>query len=228
MEVHEFVGVFLIVAARPASGRKWRAFISRAVFACLVLIALDETPARAQSVTPDLFNPRRTTQVAPDNLAIRQISGSPSAAVLDPNATLDPNAMLDPKATFDPNSDPNKRKANQPAESRIGKVPVYGLPAASGAADSGYDSLNGKRKPPKYYPGQAKPKPPVGPGNPPLPVASGAPQRLSIPPSQTANKTPIAPSMAGTVVGQPLRKRLKVDDDPFGAVGDYAGSFLIK
>ena len=34
--------------------------------------------------------------------------------------------------------------------------------------------------------------------------------------------------MAGTVEGQPPRKRLKVDDDPFGAVGDYAGSFLIK
>ena len=34
--------------------------------------------------------------------------------------------------------------------------------------------------------------------------------------------------MAGTVVGQPPRKRLKVDDDPFGAVGDYAGSFLVK
>ena len=34
--------------------------------------------------------------------------------------------------------------------------------------------------------------------------------------------------MAGTVVGQPPRKRLRVDDDPFGAVGDYAGSFLIK
>jgi hypothetical protein len=30
------------------------------------------------------------------------------------------------------------------------------------------------------------------------------------------------------VVGQPPRKRLKVDDDPFGAVGDYAGGFLIK
>ena len=34
--------------------------------------------------------------------------------------------------------------------------------------------------------------------------------------------------MAGTIVGQPPRKRLRVDDDPFGAVGDYAGSFLIK
>ena len=34
--------------------------------------------------------------------------------------------------------------------------------------------------------------------------------------------------MAGTVVGQPPRKRLRIDDDPFGPVGDYAGSFLIK
>ena len=42
------------------------------------------------------------------------------------------------------------------------------------------------------------------------------------------NKTPVPPAMAGTVPGQPLRRRLKVDDDAFGAVGDYAGSFLIK
>ena len=34
--------------------------------------------------------------------------------------------------------------------------------------------------------------------------------------------------MAGTVDGQPPRKRLKVDDDPFGAVGDYVGGFLVK
>ena len=34
--------------------------------------------------------------------------------------------------------------------------------------------------------------------------------------------------MAGTVPGQPQRRRLKIDDDPFGAVGDYAGAFLIK
>ena len=34
--------------------------------------------------------------------------------------------------------------------------------------------------------------------------------------------------MAGTVRGQPQRKRLKIDDDPFGAVGDYVGSFLVK
>ena len=209
------------MAARPARGQKWRASLLRAAFACLVLIALDEPKARAQSVTPDLFNPRRTTQVAPDNLAIRQISGSPSSAVLDPNATLDPGTAFDP----------NKRKADQPAESRIGKVPVYGLPAANGAADSGYDSLNRKRKQPKYYPAQARPKPQQGPGSEPPkppPVNLAGQLRLSIPPSETANKQPLPPAMAGTVEGQPQRRRLKIDDDPFGAVGDYAGSFLIK
>jgi hypothetical protein len=34
--------------------------------------------------------------------------------------------------------------------------------------------------------------------------------------------------MAGTVIGQPPRKRLRIDDDPFGAVGDYVGGFLVK
>jgi hypothetical protein len=32
----------------------------------------------------------------------------------------------------------------------------------------------------------------------------------------------------GRVPGQPPRKRLKIDPDPFGAVGDYAGSFLVR
>ena len=34
--------------------------------------------------------------------------------------------------------------------------------------------------------------------------------------------------MAGRVEGQPARRRLKRDDDPFGAVGNYVGSFLVK
>ena len=93
------------------------------------------------------------------------------------------------------------QRQNKPAPSRIGQIPKYGLPAASGAADSGYNSLNRKRKKPKYYPGQAKPKPPVGPGSPPPPIASNTRLRLSIPPSASAHKTPIPPAMAGTVVG---------------------------
>jgi len=73
------------------------------------------------------------------------------------------------------------------------------IPAASGAADSGFDSLNRTRKKPKFYPGQARPKPPPGPGSL-APVISRAPLRLSIPPAETANKAPIPPAMAGTGV----------------------------
>ena len=52
-----------------------------------------------------------------------------------------------------------EKDTDRPAPSRIGQIPKYGLPAASGASDWGYDSLNRKRKKPKYYPGQVKPKP---------------------------------------------------------------------
>ncbi|HEY1487106.1 MAG TPA: outer membrane beta-barrel protein [Micromonosporaceae bacterium] len=128
-------------------------------------------------------------------------------------------------------SDGKRRDPNTPAPSRIGQLPTYGLPAANGASDTGFDSLNRTRKKPKSHPGEARPKPPPGPGSPapsPPPVDAAGSLRLSIPPSELANKTPLPPAMAGTVEGQPPRKRLKVDDDPFGAVGDYAGSFLIK
>jgi hypothetical protein len=131
----------------------------------------------------------------------------------------------------DPYGDPRLRTPDKPAPSRVGQIPTYELPDANGASDTGYDTLNRKRKKPKYYPAQARPKPPPGPGSqpPPLvaPVVSGR-VRIAPPPSDTANKTPLPPAMAGTIVGQPVRKRLKIDDDPFGAVGDYAGSFLLK
>jgi hypothetical protein len=189
----------------------------RAFLACLGLInlapiAFDAAGAQAQSITPDLFRPVQGGFVSPQDLPLRR-----TAAVGDPNDTGSDEQRVDPD--------------RQPAPSRIGQVPQYGLPAASGASDSGYDSLNRTRKKPKFYPGQAKPKPSPGPGSPlpPPPQFNAAGQlRLSIAPSQSANKTPVPPAMAGTVAGQPPRKRLKVDDDPFGAVGDYAGSFLIK
>ena len=99
------------------------------------------------------------------------------------------------------------------------------MPAAAGAGDTGYDSLNRRRKKPKPYPGAPKLKQPPGPGN---FIAVPPPPPLSVPPSSTANKAPIAPAMAGRVDGQPVRRRLRLDDDPFGAVGDYVGSFLVK
>ncbi len=196
----------------PATGRRKRVKLLRAVLPCLALIAFDGAPAQAQTVTPDLFRPVRDGFVRPQDSPLRRISDNTSD-------TPDPDARL--------------RDKDQPAPSRIGQIPTYGLPAANGASGTGFDSLNRTRKKPTFYPGQARPKPAPGPGSP-APAASAAlPMsngriRLSIPPSETANKTPIPPAMAGTVVGQPPRKRLKVDDDPFGAVGDYAGSFLIK
>jgi hypothetical protein len=178
---------------------------------CLALTAFGGAAAHAQTLTPDLFNPERGAFVAPKDLPLRRTAG------------------LGGDATLDPSADPRAR--DRAAPSRIGQIPVYGVPAASGAAVAGYDSLNRKRQPPKYYPAQAKPKPPPGPGTPPpkpLPLNVAGQLRLSVPPSESAHKTPLPPAMADTVPGQPARRRLKLDNDPFGAVGDYMGSFLVK
>jgi hypothetical protein len=198
----------------PATGRCWRVVSLRAALACLALIGFDGSLAQGQTLTPDLFRPTRDGFVSPQDSPLRRTSESRSSEVND--------------RTSDSANDARLRDKDTPAKSRIGgQIPTYGLPAASGASSSGYDSLNRTRKKPKFYPGQAKPKPPPGPGSR-APVTTTGPVRLSIPPSESANKAPIPPAMAGTVAGQPPRKRLRIDDDPFGAVGDYAGGFLIK
>ncbi|MGF6308339.1 hypothetical protein ABIB82_003556 [Bradyrhizobium sp. i1.8.4] len=206
---------------RPASGPNRRGRLVRVVLPCLLptVLALTATTglAGAQTVTPDLFSPSRQSQVITQDSPLRRTT----ADAFDPLNGL----KL-------PDADRDRRSSSSTSTSqRIGQIPTYGLPAANGAATSGYDSLNRKRLKPKYYPGQARPKPRPGPGSPvpttPPPTAAGQ-LRLSIPPSETANKTPLPPAMAGTIVGQPPRKRLRIDDDPFGAVGDYAGSFMVK
>jgi hypothetical protein len=208
------------VGSPPGRGRGKRARFLRAALPCLVLTALETSPAFAQSLTPDLFNPTRGGFVSPDTLPTRRTAATTFAQ--PPSDAL--------PALPDPNADPRRPK-DTPAPSRIGQVPTYGLPAANGAAGSGYDSLNRKRQQPKLYPGQPKPKRAPGPGTPPpagTPATGLGPPRIAPPPSQTANKTPVPAAMAGTVPGQPLRRPLKLDDDPFGPVGDYGGSFLIK
>jgi hypothetical protein len=203
------------------SGGCGRVRIVRAAFGCLALgllaLGLPGEQAHAQTLTPELLRPARDGFFQPQASLLRRTAGMTYDAPPDLNA--------------DPDSEPKLRPSDIKAPSRIGQVPTYGLPAASGAAESGYDSLNRTRKKPKFYPAQAKPKASPGPGTPPpappqLNVAGKI--RLSVPPSETANKSPIPPAMAGTVTGQPQRTRLKVDDDPFGAVGDYAGGFLVK
>jgi hypothetical protein len=197
----------------PATDRRSRATVFRAVLACLALVPLTERPAQAQTVTPDLFRPVRDGFMLPQNSPLRRIGGNSG----DP-------------ADF--GNDPQLRRTAA-APSRIGQLQTYGVPAANGASVTGYDSLNRTRRKQKFYPGQRRPKPPPGRGSP-APTAStssgtsNARPRLSMPPSATANKAPIPPAMAGTVPGQPPRRRLRIDDDPFGAVGHYAGSFLVK
>ncbi len=204
----------------PAWGRRQCALLLRAAFGWVALILIASS-AGAQNLGPGLFNPTPDSFVAPQDLPLRKTS---QAAIDSPPAAPAPPSPPDP-------NDPKARKPEVPAESRIGKVPSYGLPAASGANEAGYDSLNRKRKLEKYYPAQAKPKKPAGPGSkPPKEPAKNfaGQQRLSVPPSEGANKQPLPPGMADNVPGQPVRRRMKLDDDPFGAVGDYAGSFLIK
>jgi hypothetical protein len=205
------------VTARPARGRTRCAPLSGAPLGCLWLAVIDPTTAHAQTLTPDLFNPQRGAFVPAQEMPFRKIGD---------NTTADDSAAS-PGTAPNPNQ-PIGQAAPQP--SGVG-VPNDGLTAPSGIGVSGFDALNRNRKQPKYYPGQAKPKPSPGPGTPapqPPQVNAVGDLRLSIPPSDSANKPPVAPGLAGAVPGQPQRRRLKVDDDPFGAVGDYAGSFLIK
>ena len=201
------------VGLGPARGRNRRASRSRALLPCLALTAFFPAFAEAQTLTPDMLRPVRGGFVSADDSPLRRTAPARVEGLPDPSA------------------DPGLRATDTPAAPRIGQTPGYGSPAANGASDSGYDSLNRKRKKPKYYPGQARPKPPVGPGSQPPPLVAPVVQgrmRIAPPPSDFANKPPLPPAMAGTIVGQPVRKRLKIDDDPFGAVGDYAGSFLLK
>lgn len=157
---------------------------------CGLLILLHPAAAVAQTLTPDMLNPTRDGFAPPEQSALRRTADNTNGAGEDPNTS--------PKAS-----------------SRIGAIPTYGIPAAFGASENGFDSLNRTRKKPKLYPGAPKPKF-VGPGNP--------------APSVTKAKVtaPVSPSVAGTFPGQPPRRRLKPDDDPFANVGFHTGSFLTK
>lgn len=178
----------------PATGRGYGTRLLHVALAGAILVAVDRVESHAQAPGGNLLNPTPDGFASPQDLPLRRMSQADDVS------------------------------RNDLAPSRIGKIPTYGQPAASGASDDGYDSLNRKRKKPKPYPGAPKLKGSIGPGN----SAASAPPPLAVPPSSKANKTPLAPALAGTVAGQPTRRRLKPDDDPFGAVGDYAGSFLVK
>lgn len=110
------------------------------------------------------------------------------------------------------------------APSRIGQIPTFGRSTVSSAGSTGYDSLNRRRRARKPYPGEPKP---AGPMQGLSATPTTLPPPLTFAPAR-ANFAPVPPSLAGTVPGQPVRRRLKPDLDPFGPVGDYVGSFLVK
>lgn len=162
--------------------------------ACLALIA---TPAAAQSLT-DMLNPTRGGFARPDQSALRRTA--------DNTAT---NSIDSPTVT------PLRGAA---APSRIAQIPTWDIPAASGASDSGYDSLNRKRTRPKPYPGTPRPRT-VSSGGSPIPPDTAL---------RGSRRPPVSASVAGIAEGQPRRRPLKVDEDPFGNVGIRTGAFLTK
>lgn len=183
---------------RALNRRVWTACAA----ACLIASA--PAPASAQSLT-DMLNPSRGGFAQADQSALLRTAQN--------NATG--NTTTGSTVTDDPGGSP-LRGATAP--SRIGRIPTYDVPAASGAAVAGYDSLNRKRIRPKPYPGAPKPKV-VGPGNSPI-----SPDTVL----RGARRPPVSASVAGIAAGQPPRHLLKVDDDPFGNVGFHTGAFLTK
>ena len=166
---------------------RWRAPQWRALPVCVLLAVWHPAAAVAQTLTPDMLSPTQGGFAPRDQSLLRR--------------------------TAQADDDSLRRDARAP--SRIGAIPTYGIPPASGASDSGFDSLNRVRKKPKLYPGAPKPKF-VGPGNP----------SPSTPRARVAAQ--VSPSVAGTFPGQPPRRRLRPDDDPFANVGFHTGVFLTK
>ena len=182
---------------RPAvrlRGHRPRVQELRALSACLLLAASGVAPAYAQTLTTNMMSPVRDGYAPADQSALRKTSD---------NSTSE-------------NTGPDDKANDAKAPSRIGKIPTYESPAASGASVSGFDSLNRTRKKPKPFPGTPKPKF-VGPGN----GSLTAPRPAKV-------VAPISVSVAGIAAGQPSRRALKPDDDPFGNVGFHTGSFLTK
>ncbi len=210
-------GVEFVVGRKPLSLKRCpRAARLRLHVATLCLspaLAMVISAAQAQTLTPDMLSPTRDGVSAASELRL-------GPATDRQNSLNSPNSQNAPNSSQSDAADPDA-----PAPSRIGKIPTYGVPPAAGAAVTGYNSLNRRKPLKKPYPGE--PKAPVSPGpGSPIPIVPEPP--LTVVPSSLANKPPLPPALIGTVPGQPLRKRLKPDIDPFGPVGDYAGSFLVK
>ena len=99
----------------PAGGRNRRVSRSRALLRCLALTALFPAFAVAQTLTPDMLRPVRGGFVSLEDSPLRKIGPERAGVLPDPSGA--------PRSTSD-----------KPAASRVGQVPTYGPPAATGAA----------------------------------------------------------------------------------------------
>ena len=108
------------MGAGLATGRNSRVRVFRAALPCLALIAFAGTAAQAQTVTPDLFSSRRTSQTTPADSPLRRTA----AEANDP--------LNSPKL-----QDNKDRPAHVRLNAVIGDIrDGYGLPARGGAAAS--------------------------------------------------------------------------------------------
>lgn len=183
----------------PGSARRNRAVSVCAPSACLLLTVVVPSSLQAQALTADLFRPEKGGFVQAQDL--------PTRKALDPK-TRDP--VDEPRLVTLDGSAPAA-----PVRSAL-KVP------APAAAPGDYDPQNRRHKVAKLYPGQPKPKK-LGPGN--VAPTAAAPNAAT---TIQRRQAPIAPALAGTVPGQPPRKRLKPDDNPFDPIGTRVGGFLVK
>ncbi len=120
------VGVYFFVMARPATGRNSRARALRAALPCLALVPGGTCGGGADRHT-DWFSTRRTSQTASPDSPLRRTA----AEIHDPltSPRLPENEQLAPPR-------------------RSGTIPKIRAASATATADTGYDSLNRRRKQP--------------------------------------------------------------------------------
>jgi hypothetical protein len=186
----------------PASARRSRAVSVCAPSACLLLAVVVPSSLQAQALTADLFRPVKGGFVQPKDLPTRKSAEQKARAPVDEPrlVTLDGS---------EPSSGP--------------RSPNYAPAPAAEPGEFGYDPQGRRHKVAKLYPGQPKPK-----KLPPGAALRGSQAAPEPPVIVRGNRTPVAPGLAGTVPGQPPRKRLKPDDNPFDPIGSRVGGFLVK
>ncbi len=99
----------------------------------LALVAFEVRFAQAQTLTTALLRPVRDGFVSPQESPLRR--------------TSEQTGDVTSGTTGDAANDARLRDKDTPAPSRIGNIPTYGLPAASGASTGQAETAAGSRQP---------------------------------------------------------------------------------